>query len=192
MRPDCDLPQGAWAKALRRKRNHPRRFHDSGGEAADVPTMNGLSYCGYAKRDGFTAVSIPYNDRELQFLILLPDDAGASRPRTENHRHDAGRLRETRDAGCDSPSAKIQIRTAHHESGRDLAGLGMQTAFDQPHGSANFDRLAPRKPDDYLYISAVFHKTFIAVDEEGTEAAAATAVAMAVGAARAKSRSRSK
>ena len=59
----------------------------------------------------------------------------------------------------------------------------MQTAFDQPRGSANFDRLAPRKPNDYLYISAVFHKTFIAVDEEGTEAAAATAVAMAVGAA---------
>src|SRR5205814_7191415 len=67
--------------------------------------------------------------------------------------------------------------------GETLQELGMQTAFDRPHGSANFDRLAPRKPNDYLYISAVFHKTFIAVDEEGTEATAATAVAMAVGAA---------
>ena len=58
-----------------------------------------------------------------------------------------------------------------------LEALGMKTAFDQPPGSANFDGMAPRRPNDYLYISQVFHKTFIAVDEKGTEAAAATAVA---------------
>jgi serpin B len=52
----------------------------------------------------------------------------------------------------------------------------MKTAFDHPTGSANFDKIAPRKPDDYLAISEVFHRTFIAVDEKGTEAAAATAV----------------
>lgn len=56
-----------------------------------------------------------------------------------------------------------------------LEKLGMATAFDDPQGSANFDRLAQRRPNEYLYLSSVFHKTFIAVDEEGTEAAAATA-----------------
>jgi serpin B len=59
-----------------------------------------------------------------------------------------------------------------------LEKLGMTTAFDKPVGSANFDRMAPRKPNDYLCISDVLHKTFISVDEKGTEAAAATAVAM--------------
>ena len=63
--------------------------------------------------------------------------------------------------------------------GQMLRGLGMKSAFDNPRGSANFDRMAPRKPDDYLFISEVFHKTFLALDEKGTEAAAATAVIMA-------------
>ena len=35
------------------------------------------------------------------------------------------------------------------------------------------------RPDDYLYLSEVFHKTFLSLDEKGTEAAAATAALMA-------------
>jgi serpin B len=54
----------------------------------------------------------------------------------------------------------------------------MKSAFDVPAGSANFDGIAPRQPNDYLKISDVYHKTYVAVDEEGTEAAAATAVVM--------------
>src|SRR5439155_14552828 len=59
-----------------------------------------------------------------------------------------------------------------------LQTLGMKTAFDVPPGSANFDRIAPRRPGDYLAISEVFHKTFLNLDEKGIEAAAATAIVM--------------
>ncbi len=65
----------------------------------------------------------------------------------------------------------------------ELQDLGMKTAFDIPPRSANFDRMAPRRPNDYLAISAAFHNTFIALDENETEAAAATAVAMVATAA---------
>ena len=54
-----------------------------------------------------------------------------------------------------------------------LAALGMPTALDA--GSADFSGMTQ---DEALFISAVAHQAFIAVDEEGTEAAAATAVVM--------------
>jgi len=173
-----------WAKPFSKGSTAPQPFHVRGGDGVDVPTMTGLSYCGYARRDGFTAVSLPYNDRDLQFLILLPDDAKGL-PALEK-KVSATLLAqctkfEMQDINLHLPTFKFEPPTLN--LGATLQGLGMQSAFDQPRGSANFDRLAPRKPNDYLYISAVFHKTFIAVDEEGTEAAAATAVAMAVGAA---------
>jgi serpin B len=66
----------------------------------------------------------------------------------------------------------------------NLKALGMQMSFDDPQGSANFDRMSPKLRDKYLAISNVFHKTFIAVDERGTEAAAATAVVMQEASAR--------
>ena len=79
---------------------------------------------------------------------------------------------------------KFSLRPPVFSLSKTLAALGLQTAFDQPPGSANFNRLAERRPDDYLAISEVFHQARLDLDEKGTEAAAATAVVMvAAGAA---------
>lgn len=59
---------------------------------------------------------------------------------------------------------------------QELQALGMKLAFDPD--AANFDRINPNQQD--LYVSSVIHKTYISVDEEGTEAAAATSVTMGV------------
>ncbi len=56
--------------------------------------------------------------------------------------------------------------------------MGMPTPFDRL--AADFTGIGnPPNPDQRLYITQVFHKAFVKVDEEGTEAAAATAVVMA-------------
>jgi serpin B len=134
---------------------------------------------GYAKREGYSAVSLPYAGNDLQFLVLLPEDVNGLRAFESKLSAEmlaqCAKLEE-RDVDLHLPKFKIEPPTI--TLAEKLEALGMKTAFNQPTGSANFDRMAPRKPDDYLYISQVFHKTFIAVDEKGTEAAAATAVAM--------------
>jgi serine protease inhibitor len=149
------------------------------GAPVNVPMMRKTTNFGYARHEGFTVVSLPYAGNELQFVVLLPDDINGLRGLESKLSGDvlAGCAKiEKRDVDLHLPKFKLEPPTI--TLAKQFEALGMKTAFDQPKGSANFDKIAPRTPDDYLYISQIFHKTFIAVDEKGTEAAAATAVAM--------------
>jgi len=168
-----------WADPFSDKTTHPEPFHVHGGAPVDVPMMRKTAEFGYVKRDGFTAVSLPYVGDDLQFLVLLPDDVNGldalESKLTANVLAECAKL-EARDVDLHLPKFKLEPPTI--AIAKRFQTLGMKSAFDQPRGSADFDRMAPRKPNDYLYISQIFHKTFIAVDEKGTEAAAATAVVM--------------
>ena len=174
-----------WANEFAENATQPEQFHFHGGTPVNVPMMRKTDkHIGYAKRDGYTAVSLPYAGDDLQFLVLLPDDVNGLRPLESKLTADmlAGCANlEKRDVDLHLPKFKLQPPTI--TLAEKFEALGMKTAFDKPKGSANFDKMAPRKPNDYLYISQIFHKTFIAVDEKGTEAAAATAVAMLAGTA---------
>jgi serpin B len=150
------------------------------GAPVDVPMMRKTDKnFGYARREGFTVVSLPYAGNDLQFVVLLPDDINGLRELESKLSADVltgcAKL-EKQDVDLHLPKFKLEPPTVALKE--KFEALGMKTAFDDPRGSANFDKIAPRKPNDYLYISNIFHKTFIAVDEKGTEAAAATAVVM--------------
>ena len=168
-----------WTDPFPDKATQPEPFHVRGGAPLDVPMMRKTDRFGYAKREGFTAVSLPYVGGDLQFLVLMHDDVNGLRTLESNLTADVlakcTRL-ETQDVDLHLPKFKLEPPTI--ALAENLQALGMKSAFNIPQGSANFDKMAPRKPNDYLYISNVFHKTFIAVDEKGTEAAAATAVVM--------------
>jgi serpin B len=169
-----------WASEFSNNATQPEPFHVRGGTPVNIPTMRKTdSHFGYAKREGYTAVRLPYVGNDLQFVILLPDDVnglhGLESKLSSDMLTGCAKLR-TRDVDLHLPKFKLEPPTM--ALAENFEALGMKTAFDKPQGSANFDKMAQRTPRDYLYISQIFHKTFIAVDEKGTEAAAATAVAM--------------
>jgi serpin B len=168
-----------WYSQFTAELTKPSPFHVRGSAVVDVPTMHHHGYFGYAQRDGFTALALPYIGSELQFVVLLPDNANGLRALESKLSPDTlAQCAKLEDHDLELYIPKFKLEPPTMPLSAMLKSLGMKTAFDQPPGSANFDRIAPRKPNDYLYISEVFHKTFIAVDEKGTEAAAATAVAM--------------
>jgi serpin B len=169
-----------WSVEFPEKLTQKERFLAHGREGVDVPMMLSTSSCGYAKREGFQIVTRSYHGGDLQFVIVVPENpnglADIEKTLTPKLLEDCAHL-PMQDVTLHLPKFRLEPPTL--PLGEDLKVLGMKTAFNVPTGSANFDRMAPRKPDDYLYISAVLHKTFLALDEKGTEAAAATAVVMA-------------
>jgi serpin B len=171
--------KASWAEPFKEADTKPLPFHARGGEAVDVPTMNIHKSFGYKKADGITVLSVPYSGGELQFLIILPDDINGLAKVEAGLT--AGKLNGWRNlpnqqVGLSLPKLKLEPPTL--PLGDALQKMGMTNAFDVPRGSANFDRMAPRRPGDYLSISDVFHKTYVNLDEKGTEAAAATATHM--------------
>ena len=168
-----------WAEEFKQNLTQPHPFHLSGGQSVEVPMMMRQDSFGYAKREGFVAVTLPYTGGDLQFLVLLPDTAvglpAVESKLTPDLLRDCARLK-SEEIVLHLP--KFKLEPPLFALRKTLEALGMESAFDVPQGSANFNAIAPRRPDDYLYISNVFHKTFVEVDEKGTEAAAATAVVM--------------
>ena len=172
-----------WQKPFEKSATHPQPFSLPDGQSREVPTMRATESLGYGAEDGLTLVALDYLGRDLQFLILLPDrdrplDAVAATLTPAHFARWAQLGGQTNRKSISLFLPKFRVEGTTVPLGGALRALGMNTAFDLPPGSANFDRIAPRKPDDYLAISEVFHQTFIALDEEGTEAAAATAVMM--------------
>jgi serpin B len=171
-----------WVKEFPEYGTKPEAFFVGGNQEIKVPTMQSQRRFGYRHREGFTAVTIRYVGDELQLLVLLPDK-----------QYDLAdlekRLTPQLLSECANPDPaelilhlpKFKFEPPVISLASELQALGMKTAFDQPNGSANFERMAPRKPNDYLFVSEIFHKTFIAVDEKGTEAAAATAITVLEG-----------
>ncbi len=172
---------GDWLKPFSKDATHPAAFHVDATHTKDVPMMSQVEPFRFAAVDAVKVLEMPYEGGELAMALVLPDaptglDAVEQRltPQTLDKWLAAA---QTERVAVTLP--KFEIDPAESLSlGSLLVALGMPLAFDRD--KADFTAMAnPPTPADRLYISKVFHKAFVKVDEKGTEAAAATAVVMA-------------
>jgi serpin B len=168
-----------WATVFPAANTRVRDFHPPAGPVASVPTMFMNGSLGYARRAGCQIVTIPYGGREIQFVIILPDATNGLAVLEQDLKPEMlAECATLPDHELNLFLPKLDLEPAAVSLAAAFQALGMKNAFDVPRGSANFDRMAPRGPDKYLYISDIFHKAFLKLDESGTEAAAASAVVM--------------
>ncbi|HEY3015435.1 MAG TPA: serpin family protein [Nocardioides sp.] len=166
-------------KSMTAKR--PFRFDD--GTTTKVDTMSAqLGAAGHGRGEGWQAVRLPYAGSTLAMTVIVPADPPHSVPAgystLERIESDvtAGKLptmlAAIKPGGVALTMPKWTFRTDSSLKPA-LMALGMPTAFGD---TADFSAMTT--DDTALLIKAVLHQTFVAVDEEGTEAAAATAVVM--------------
>ena len=150
-------------------------FHLLDGSEVTVPMMNQGTFIPYAKGDGFQAIELAYQGETAAMDVIVPDEGRFEEVESsldyETASDGLGSLQPT--------SVSLGLPKFKFESAFGLAdqlkALGMTDAFDPDQ--ADFTGMSERND---LYISAVVHKAFVAVDEKGTEAAAATAVIVGV------------
>ncbi|MBQ9396331.1 MAG: serpin family protein [Proteobacteria bacterium] len=129
---------------------------------------------GYAKDDNYTAVSVPLRDNDFEIMFIMPEAGKFDTVLASLSGKDINKIINNmkREATIDLMIPTYTFTTTVQLSA-PFKALGMQAAF-----GAQADFSGMTGGPNGLYISEIYHKTFIGLDEKGVEAAAATAVVM--------------
>ena len=168
----------AWQHSFPADYTNDQEFTLIDGSTIRVPMMNQINTLKYTEGHNFQALELPYAGEELSMLVLLPRE-GRFKEFEESLNADLVRgMTESislSDVALFIPKFEFESRLG---LGGVLKGMGMRAPFGS---GADFSRMgveclhggAPR-------LSGAFHKGFVLVEEEGTEAAAATALTPSV------------
>jgi serpin B len=175
---------GPWEYPMNKELTKEEPFYNQGKTPKKVPMMksDGVMY-GYLKGKNATIVSLPYQGSEFQMQIILPHSdktlAEVEKLLTAEAMDEMKDLPKDELVVLKMPQMKLQ--PSSQEVTPSLRKMGLKQMFDETQ--ANFQRITPRLPDQNLFVSSVYHQTYLSCDEEKTEAAAATGVGMAFAAA---------
>ena len=165
-----------WLRRFDEGATRSELFHPTEGKSYEVPLMHLTHVLGYKQTNKAQIVELPYRDCDYVMDVILPAQGYSLRDVSESLNdkewNGLSEFIRTRVA-LTMPKFKIEYQRTLNE---DLQGLGIKNAFAP---QADFSLMS----DVATRISTVLQKTYLDVNEIGTEAAAATAVIMVRGAA---------
>jgi len=169
---------GKWAFPFNKEQNFEDDFYAGGKNPVTVEYMTNEREYPYFENGQFQAVELPYAGKEFSLAVILPKEG-------ESLEEIVGQLTPEewerwsqsfapRRGTVTLPKFQMEYETSLNEP---LQRLGMESAFS---GLADFSNMVE---NGGVSIDEVRHKSYVRVDEKGTEAAAATSVAIVESAA---------
>lgn len=165
--------KGDWNEQFEPKETKDAPFTLIDGKTATAAMMNQTKDFRYAETGALQILDLPYVGNELSMIVLLPKAQNGlpdiQESLTIEKLHNSLASLRKRKVAVSLPKFKI---TSKFSLASVLQPMGMTDAFSR---NADFSGMTGSKD---LFISAVVHKAYVDVNEEGTEAAAATGVTM--------------
>jgi serpin B len=172
--------QGRWATRFKKEQTAEAAFHLANGKESRVPLMHLSSKdtedkVGYARTEEASVLELPYEGGELSFVAMMPNDPASFAAFEKS----LGPEKVAALLGKIVRGPEVEVFLPRFEMTwaarieKTLAAMGMEDLFVS--GKADLSGISTAEG---LFVSAVVHKTFVHVDEEGTEAAGATGVVM--------------
>ncbi len=187
--------KGNWENDFNENSTKKDIFTDRNGKETEIDFMCQTNRFLYGESDGIRVLELPYKtviknmdektgkitnerleDADVSMFILLSDNEITEPEKIVSELYYNDRL-ESKKTNLSLPKFEIEY---DRELTEILQTLGIKTAFS---GNADFDSMFETE-NSKMAFSQVIHKTFISVDEKGTEAAAVTAILMKATSAR--------
>jgi len=164
--------KGSWTYEFDKDNTENDIFYKKDGSQINCQMMHMRNRFEYYEDEDVQIIDLPYGDGDFSMTILLPKqnvEMNAFIENLDEQRWQTYLTSLQSDSGnLMLPKFKVEYKLKMNDV---LSAMGMAVAFDP--GRADFTRI---NKQGGLFISRVLHKTFVQVDEEGTEAAAVTVV----------------